>query len=175
MEPGFLVASPQMRDSNFSRTVVLLVQHSPDGALGLVINRELQHSLTDVVAHLKLGVTPKINRAVLWGGPVERGAGFVVFQGPSTEGWTVPGGIGISSSRERLSALLSSGQDFLLCLGYAGWGPGQLDREFETGSWVYVDPDPALVFGCPTAERYDRALQSLGVTAGNLWMNPVDE
>lgn len=175
MEPGLLVASPQMRDPNFERAVVLLVQHSAQGALGLVVNRESPVRLGSVIDQLELGGSDIADRNVLWGGPVERGAGFVVFRGPAPEGWTCPGNISVSPSRERLAALVRGGEAFHLCLGYAGWGPSQLDRELESGSWVHVEADPWLVFDAPTAERYDRALARLGAPAGALWMNPVNE
>lgn len=166
-----------MRDPNFHRTVVLLVQHSGEGALGLVVNRETPVRLGDVVEHLEVGSGPasRSSRPVLWGGPVERGAGFVLFKGRAPEGWQVRGDLSVSASKERLSALVAAGADFHLCLGYAGWGPGQLDREFTEGSWIYVDASSELLFDCPVSDRYDRALALLGVTAESLWMNPVDE
>jgi putative transcriptional regulator len=175
MEPGLLVASPQMRDPNFERSVVLLVQHSSQGALGLVVNRESPVRLGSVIDQLDLGTEGMADRSVLWGGPVERGAGFVVFRGPAPEGWTCPGDISVSPSRERLASLVRAGQPFHLCLGYAGWGPLQLDREVQSGSWVHVEADASLLFDAPTAERYERALARLGAPAGALWMNPVNE
>ncbi|MBM4389520.1 MAG: YqgE/AlgH family protein [Deltaproteobacteria bacterium] len=175
MEPGLLVASPQMRDPNFGGAVVLLVQHSSQGALGLVVNREAPVKIGDVASHLDLpGKSGPLLSPALWGGPVERGSGFVLYRGVCREGWTVSG-IGISPSRERLAALIAASSEFALCLGYAGWGPGQLDRELEEGSWVYVEATPDLLFECPLGDRYDRALQRLGVSAQTLWMTPVNE
>lgn len=175
MEPGLLIASPQMRDSNFARSVVLLLQHNEEGALGLVINRETPLKVADVLSRLRvIGGTPPAS-AALWGGPVEPGAGFVVFGGEDTEGWSVVPGVGVSSSRERLASLQVRSERYLLCLGYSGWGPGQLDQEFETGSWVWVEATPALVFETALANRYDAALATLGVTAQSLWMYPVNE
>lgn len=175
MEPGLLIASPQMRDTNFARSVVLLLQHQDEGALGLVINRESSLKVADVVGRLKLPGVRRSSASTLWGGPVEPGAGFVIFRGESSEGWNVNPGIGVSSSRERLATLAQGVDPFLLCLGYAGWGAGQLDREFETGSWVWVEASPELLFEVEMAQRYDAALARLGVTAGNLWMYPVNE
>jgi putative transcriptional regulator len=175
VEPGFLVSSPQMRDDNFKRTVVLLVQHTPEGALGLVVNRETQVPLRDVVSTVASGAVVTSNKPVLWGGPVERGHGFVLFRGRAPEGWQVRPDVAVSASRERLAALVAANAEFLLCLGYAGWGPGQLDREFEEGSWLHVDASLDLLFECSAADRYDRALARLGLTADALWMNPINE
>lgn len=175
MEPGLLVASPQMRDPNFERAVVLLVQHTAQGALGLVINRAARVRVGEVVQHLDMpGTAEPLQRPALWGGPVERGAGFVLFQGLAPEGWKA-GGVAVSPSRERLAALVGAGAEFHLCLGYAGWGPGQLDRELSEGSWVFVEAVSELIFETPLAERYDRALALLGVPPELLWMTPVSE
>lgn len=175
MEPGFLIASPQLRDPNFQRTVVLLVHHDEQGALGLIVNRSSAVRLGDVVEHLDEVAPGRANRPVLAGGPVDRAVGFVVFRGRAPEGWTVGDAIAVSASSERLSALVASGAEFLLCLGYAGWGPGQLDREYEEGSWVHLDASADLVFEVGLDERYDRALARLGLSADTLWMNPVSE
>lgn len=174
MEPGFLISSPQMQDGNFARTVVLLVHHNEDGALGLVVNRPHQVRLGEV----SLPGTPRPSLArqqALWGGPVEPSVGFVIFRGRCEEGWELPGGIAVSASRDRLSSLLASGAPFHLCLGYSGWGKGQLDLEFESGSWVYTEASPDLVFGCPAEQCYDLALAKMGLSASSLWMTPVDE
>lgn len=175
MEPGLLIASPQLRDPNFQRTLVLLVSHSEEGALGLVINRLSPVRLGDVVEHLETLHPSGANRPVLWGGPVDRVRGFVVFRGRAPEGWTVGDGVAVSDSGERLGALIAAGAEFLLCLGYAGWAPGQLDREFAEGSWVHLEATPELVFESGLEERYDRALARLGLSVETLWMNPVDE
>ena len=172
MEPGLLIASPQMHDTNFNRTVILLAHHGPQGALGVVINRAHEVRFSDILQDLP----PEIARqAVLWGGPVEPGAGFVVFRGEGAEGWAVPGGVTVSASRERLEELIAARAEFLLCLGYAGWGPGQLDEEFARGSWVYTEATPDLLFGAALEDRYERALAGIGVTSRDLWMSPVDE
>lgn len=165
-----------MRDPNFHRTVVLLVQHTAEGALGLVINRETPVRLAEVVEHLEVASgANRSNRPVLWGGPVERGAGFVLFKGRAPEGWQIRADLSVSASRERLAALVATGTEFHLCLGYAGWGPGQLDKEYAEGSWLHTDASPEVLFECPVAERYDRALAVLGVSAESLWMTPIDE
>lgn len=175
MEAGFLIASPQMRDPTFQRTVVLLVQHNREGALGLVVNRESPVRLGNVVDRV-MSISPaRANRPVLWGGPLERGAGFVLFKGKAAEGWQIRGDLSVSASKERLSALVASSADFHLALGYASWSAGQLDKEFAEGSWLHVDASADLIFECPSSDRYDRALASLGVSADNLWMTPINE
>ena len=175
MDPGLLVASPQLRDPNFQRSVVLLVQHNAEGALGLIINRRAPMRLGDVVENAE-GVNPALaNQPVLWGGPVERAVGFVVFRGEAAEGWMIGGGVSVSTSSQRLADLVAGNGRFVLCLGYAGWAPGQLDREFEEGSWVYSDCTADILFDTDLADRYDLVLARNGLHADTLWMNPVNE
>lgn len=166
-----------MRDPNFERTVVLLCQHTDEGALGLVINREGAVPVADVLEGMKLGNRVSDDELTWWGGPVGRGTGFVIWRGqvPKDEGWTLGGEIAVSPSVDRLTRLLDGGSPFHLCLGYAGWSPEQLDLEIARGAWLYTDPDPALIFEVPQALRYDRALALLGLKAETVWMLPIDE
>jgi putative transcriptional regulator len=174
---GLLIASPQMRDPNFAGTVVLLCHHNSDGALGVVINRQTNLTLREILEQLDVEAGPGADVQVLWGGPVEQGAGFVVFPGAVEDdtGWNLPGPLAVSPSRRQLEDVLGDGGPFFLCLGYAGWGPGQLDSEIETGSWLYIEIDTNLVLDAPIPQRYDRALEKLGLTADQIWMVPVNE
>ncbi len=164
MGPGILIASPQMKDPNFEGTVVLLCQHDGDGALGVIVNRPTPFSIEDVIERMEVEPVPSHDDQVLWGGPVERGAGFVIFSGqvPEDSGWNLPGGVAVSPSREQLEKLIRSDARYHLCLGYAGWGPGQLEQEIETGSWLYTDVDPGLVLTGEVEGRYESALTNKG-------------
>ncbi len=176
--PGLLIASPQLRDPNFQRTVVLMVHHDPEGALGLVINRDGPVRVGDVLRHMELPVPEEgADTPAWWGGPVQPSTGFIVFPGEvdEEEGWNLGRGVAVTQSATILGRRLEAGLPFHLVLGYAGWGPGQLDAEIEAGSWLFADVDPAIVFDLPMAERYERALALLGLTATTAWMQPVDE
>jgi putative transcriptional regulator len=176
MQPTLLIASPQMHDQYFERTVVLVWHHGPDGAIGVVVNKPVEHKLEDVLdMEGPLPTRPEV--AVVWGGPVESLAGTVVTLGPLNpeEGVRLPRGLAVTHSQDALVRLLSDRAPMMLCLGYAGWSPGQLDREIELGGWLYTDCDPSIVFDTPPEERYDRALATLGLTAGRVWMTPVSE
>jgi len=175
---GLLVASPQMLDTNFSRTLVLLCQHDSQGALGVVINRETNLSVREVVEQLDFDSMLETDNQVLWGGPVEQGAGFVVFAGDIGDdvGWNLANGqIAVSPSKELLESLLRHQQQYHLCLGYAGWGPGQLEEEISTGSWLYTEAEPDLILQAPVEERYESALAKMGLSLGGFWMKPINE
>lgn len=189
MKPSILIASPQMRDTFFEKTVILLWHHDEDGAVGVVVNRPLEQSLPDViVAPDGVDLAPYRDAKVAWGGPVDTTTGTVVARRamPEDEGWSIETHatvasdeaptsrvIGVTRSLDQLLALIRAREPFVLCLGYAGWGPGQLDDEVSSGAWLWTDCDPGLVFDVPADQRYDQALATLGLTQSGVWMQPV--
>jgi putative transcriptional regulator len=176
MEPGLLIASPQMVDPYFRNAVILLCRHDEQGAIGLVVNRPLELTVDQALAALNPPKSEPHPETVLWGGPVESGTGFVVLRGAlADEGWQLDPELAVSPSRERLFRAISSGETFHLCLGYAGWGAGQLDHEIQSGSWLYAEIDPGIVFDAAIEERYEKALKKLGLVSDQVWMKPVDE
>ncbi|MDH5674165.1 MAG: YqgE/AlgH family protein [Myxococcales bacterium] len=184
LAPGFLVAAPSLLDPNFKRSVVLLVDHRPEGSLGLVINRVAQISLSDVLTPLGLQAlsAPAVEGRVMVGGPVAPDTGWLIFEqaGPAPDGEEVvrvSERLAVSASREVLERLIARGGDerMQLLLGYSGWGPGQLDAEIAQGSWIPVDFDESIVFDIPAAERWTRALGLLGIDPARLTLQPPSE
>ena len=169
-----LIASPQMGDPNFDRTVVLVCQHDENGAVGLVVNREGPATVSDVLEKLEIETTSAYDTPTWLGGPVRPGTGFVLWRGTvdPDEGWNVGGGIAVSPSAERLNLLALGGTPFALCLGYAGWSPGQLDEEVQSGAWLFIDVDANILFEHPMDKRYEAALALLGLTAATVVMTP---
>lgn len=175
--PGLLIASPQLRDPNFSGTVVLLWHHDQQGAMGAIVNRATDLDLSEITEQLALPA-PDAPTAVHFGGPVQPENGFLVYEGQVDErmGWNPRPDIAVTSSQEILEQVLKEKADFLLCLGYSGWGPGQLEREIEEGSWLYTELDPRILFGMSADERYDEAMASLGLDPRQIWMmQPISE
>lgn len=169
--PGFLVASPALLDPNFQRTVVLLVAHNADGALGFVINRPmLGLTVERVLRELGEPCARARPEPVMDGGPVQREAGFVVVDREDesrpfpTDGYQVGPRIIVSSSRAALQMLgrERSPDRCHLMLGYSGWGPGQLEDEIAAGAWLPADLDAALVFDAPMSERWELAFAAIG-------------
>lgn len=177
MKPTLLIASPQMHDPFFERSVVLVFHHDEDGAIGVVVNKAVEFTLPEVI-EFEHGVDPAPydDASVAWGGPVETGSGTVVTRGevPDDEGWAF-GELSITRSHEALQSLLRRGEPLLLCLGYAGWGAGQLDEELEKGGWLFTDLSAELVMDVPMEERYQAALATLGLTEHMVWMPPITE
>jgi putative transcriptional regulator len=172
-----LIAMPGIGDERFERAVVYLCRHDEEHAMGLAVNRPVEGLKLPVLLE-KLGVDASGAPAtriepVLVGGPVEVERGFVLHTDDySSEGATLPIGDGLSltTSREVLQALAHDGapRKAVLALGYAGWGPGQLEREVRENVWLVAEPDEALIFDDDHEHKWSRALAALGINAGAL-------
>lgn len=171
-----LIAMPSMSDPRFARSVIYLCAHNAEGAMGLVLNR-LIDSITfkDLLEELKVEEEPvekDAAPAIHFGGPVETGRGFVLhsvdYVGPDS--MTLSGKFALTATVDILKAIAAGTgpQRHLLALGYAGWGPGQLDGELHENAWLSVDADPDLVFSVALTEKWDRALAKLGIDASLL-------
>ena len=165
-----LVAMPQMSDPRFARSVVYLCAHSGDaGAMGLVINK-LLGPLTMGELFAQLEIEPKgavSAHPVHFGGPVEAGRGFVLHTADYREEATlhVDGNIAVTATLEVLRAIGKGRgpRQSLFALGYAGWGPGQLDAEIQANGWLSVAADDDIVFSADCDAKWRRALSKLGI------------
>jgi len=166
-----LLSTPAIGDPRFARSVIHLCEHSPEGAFGLVVNRPVPFlRLHAVLDQLGIAVAEGVaDVPVLGGGPVETQRGFVLHRDDAPgvpADRPLPGGLGLTASTEMLGAI-ARGQgpsQWLLALGYAGWGPGQIEGELAQNAWLTRDADPDLIF---TAERGEgqwlRALRQMGI------------
>jgi putative transcriptional regulator len=164
-----LIAMPNMRDPRFARTVIFVCAHNADGAMGLVVNR-LVGSVTfpDLLEQLEIEVG-KISQEIRvhFGGPVESGRGFVLHSGDYSHDSTlkVAGEMALTATVDILNDIANDRgpRCSLLALGYAGWGPGQLDSEIQANGWLHVAPDESLVFDDDLDSKWERAIAKLGV------------
>lgn len=167
-----LIALPAIGDRRFERAVVLVFAHDADHAMGLVLNQRLEGlKLGEVLDQLSLPC-PEARRgeAVLLGGPVQRERGFVLHTGDfrASDGSTLstPCGLACTPTREALEALSrgdAAPRRSRLALGYAGWGPGQLEQEIRQNVWLTCPADETLAFDTPKTELWAAALGRLGV------------
>jgi putative transcriptional regulator len=165
-----LVAMPTMTDPRFAKSVIYMCAHSSEGAMGLVVNRMFD-ALTFPALLEQLGID--VPRAiaepihVLFGGPVETGRGFVLHSPDYRRDGTlvVDDGVALTATIDILRAIASGTgpRRHLLALGYAGWGPGQLDSEFRSNGWLSVDADDDLVFDPHLETKWGRAMAKLGI------------
>jgi putative transcriptional regulator len=164
-----LVAMPQMRDPRFARSVIYMCAHSADGAMGLVVNRRVG-SLTfdDLLKQLSIGPNKRNDEIrVHFGGPVEQGRGFVLHSSDylQTGSLRVDDAVALTATLDILKEMAAGGgpRKSLLALGYAGWGPGQLDAEIQANGWLSVTSDEALVFDDHLDNKWERAIGKIGI------------
>lgn len=165
-----LIAMPGMGDARFQRSVILICAHSDDGAMGLIINKPAgELSFGGLLDHLGIkSVGGGRDIRVRFGGPVERGRGFVLHSADWAGGdatMQVPGGLRMTATLDILEALASGGgpAQALLALGYSGWGGGQLEQELSRNDWLVCDPGVELVFSDEDPAKWAGALRSMGV------------
>lgn len=164
-----LIAMPGMADPRFTQAVIYVCAHTPDGAMGIVINRPLaQPSFDALLRQLEIDPTPPARQLRLHaGGPVEHGRGFVLH----TTDWTGDGSLlvddhlALTASLDILKAIAGGGgpKDGILALGYAGWGPGQLDQEIQQNAWLSAPATTALVLAADHDTKWRRALAILHI------------
>ena len=164
-----LIAMPTMADPRFAQSVIYLCAHTLEGAMGLVLNRPVaKPTFQELLRQLKVDPDPPVRQIRMHaGGPVENGRGFVLH----TADWTGDGSlrvddaVALTASLDVLKVIAEGNgpRECLLALGYAGWGPGQLDREIQDNAWLSVPADEALVFGGGHDTHWRRALAKLHV------------
>jgi putative transcriptional regulator len=186
----FLIAMPGLEDETFARSVIYMCEHSARGAMGLIINKPADISMRLLFDKVELPLRREdlMQNPVGHGGPVQTERGFVLHEPlqdplrtdkPEQEGsayastLTVPGGLEMTTSRDVLEALSSGAgpRRVLVTLGYASWGEGQLESELGENTWLTVPASADVIFEVPMAERYDRALDLLGLKS---WMLSPD-
>ncbi len=172
LAPGFLAATPPLRDSNFQRALVLLVEHGEQGALGFIVNQPGETMLASVLEELELPVPSALaERIAFIGGPVSPDIGWIVYDPATMPGEeessaiAVSEHLAVSASRDLLEAIAHGrGPERALCLfGYAGWGPGQLEGELEQGAWIPLPLDTLDLFRVPADAQWAQALGSIGI------------
>ena len=169
-----LVAMPQLEDRNFLRTVIFLCFHRPEGAMGIIINR-LNGGVTygELMHQLGIKIEPSNNdRPVHFGGPVEPQRGFVLHSIDRVEENTIviEDGFGLTITTDILKSIYQGDgpSKNILALGYAAWGPGQLDAEIKSNSWMAVPADRELVFDPNLDKKWERAFTKIGVNLSTL-------
>jgi putative transcriptional regulator len=164
-----LIAMPAMADPRFSQTVIYVCAHTSDGAMGIVINHPLSApSFEDLLRQLKVDPVPPARQIRLCnGGPIDNARGFVLH----TIDWTdtaslrVDDTLALTASLDILKAIANGGgpRQSLLALGYAGWGPGQLDEEMQNNVWLSAPADLDVIFDGDHNTKWQRALAKLHV------------
>jgi putative transcriptional regulator len=182
LDGKMLIAMPGMRDERFIQTVIYVCAHSNEGAMGIIVNKRASDvSFPELL--VKLNVIPQEERiqlppdaqsvTVLRGGPVETQRGFVLHSSDYyMENSTLPidDGVCLTATLDVLKAIAtgSGPAKAILALGYAGWAPGQLESEMQENGWLHCGADKDLIFGDDITDKYQKALQKIGINPGML-------
>lgn len=163
-----LVAMPSMQDPRFRKSVIFLCAHDIGGAMGIVINQELAGvPLSLLLAQLSVTSEGFDSFPVLHGGPVDTARGLLLHTSDvmKSESIRIDRDFAVTGTIEALRDIVAGDGpiDKLFALGYAGWGPEQLETEISENSWLVADADPELVFRTSAHLKWDRALKKMGI------------
>ncbi len=167
--PSFLAAPPSLVDDIFKNAVIAVAMHQDEGAMGFIISRQTELSFHELLEDLSIKAKVA-DRTVLYGGPVSKNSGFVLYEHrankPLTPGLFLCDTISITPSRELLDKAAAGKLPgrFELILGYAGWGPGQLETELCGGGWLNTPFYPEIMFDVPLSERWNHTFSQVGVS-----------
>ncbi|MDA9557484.1 YqgE/AlgH family protein [Vibrio sp.] len=169
----FLVAMPGMNDPYFQHSVVYLCEHNNDGAMGIIINAPIDLTIGSMLEQAQVDPAyPKsklksLERLVISGGPISEDRGFILHKPHDTYDSSIQmtEQISITTSKDILSVLGTNAEpdSYLVALGYAGWEAGQLETELTDNSWLTIAADANIMFNTPIPERWNKAVESLGI------------
>lgn len=170
-----LIAMPGMPDVRFEKSVIFVCSHSAEGALGLIVNKPLEGlPFRELMTQMDIPVTDATPRVpVMFGGPVETDRGYVLHSNERANTQTtlaVTSEIALTPTIDILRAIArgTGPQKFLFALGYAGWGPGQIEDEIAGNGWIHCDADTEIIFRDDTASKWEMALAKLGANISGL-------
>jgi len=165
-----LIAMPGMGDPRFEKSVVFLCAHSPREAMGLIVNKPASGlRFRDLLEQLKIAPGPECpDMRVHFGGPVEHGRGFVLHSADYTSNSStlrIDDRFGMTATLDVLEDMARGmgPARAMLMLGYAGWGPGQLEREIAQNGWLTAEASPELVFALDDGAKWAMSLKTLGI------------
>lgn len=170
----FLIAMPGLLDPIFHHTVTFLCQHTKEGALGIVINRPAEMKLGEIFKQMNISYNSDTiaNTPIYAGGPVQQDRGFVVHTACGEWDMTLPVSqdISLTTSRDVIEAIAAGEgpEHFLVALGYAGWGEGQLEKEILGNSWLNTPFAKQILFETPVNQRWNAAASQIGININQL-------
>jgi len=174
LENQLLIAMPTLSDPYFNKTVTYICEHNDDGAMGLIINLPVNLTLNELLEQIDADNKDclSLEQPVLTGGPVAPQRGFVLHspQHCWTSSLSLSSDLMITTSKDILMALGTeeAPESYVVTLGYAGWGPGQLEQEILENSWLTTPADADIIFNTPIEMRWKKATEKLGIDLAHL-------
>lgn len=163
----FLLAMPGLAGEYFGNTITYICEHNEEGAMGFMVNRPMKLTVAQLLEQLGIGATLRAEQSVLEGGPVKTERGFILHSDEVEydASLSLGSGLMLSTSRQTLQAI-GEGRGprrYLVALGYAGWGSGQLENELLNNAWLSCPADIDILFDVPFDQRVNKAAASLGI------------
>lgn len=178
LQNHFLIATPQLEGSYFGRSVTYICEHNKEGAMGIVINQKAEMTLQQLLGMTEEAFTLDNNHAddqIFSGGPVSRDRGFILHttQPGFSSSLALTSEIMVTTSKDILSVIGNDDgpQQSIVALGYAGWSPGQLEEELESNSWLTLEADLDLLFNVPAEDKWQAAIDKIGIDIWQLAPN----
>lgn len=166
----FLISMPQVQDDSFAHTITYVCHHSEYGAMGLVINRPIGFDLGALAFQLGIEYHPAARQQDIYdGGPLQRDRGFVLHSGSSADNWlschSLNDELCLTTSNDILEAICNGHgpENYLITLGYAGWAPGQLEREMSDNLWLSCPAKLDIMFAVSAQQRMQAAASMMGI------------
>ncbi|KPB01162.1 YqgE/AlgH family protein [Ahrensia marina] len=175
-EGKFLLAMPTLETSLFDRSIIYICAHSHDGAMGFQVNKSSDMTIKELIGKTDIAQDTRfvaknsaaVSNFVRNGGPVDEHRGFVLHSGDYHSDTTIPisENVYLTSNIEILRSIMNGTgpSRVVVSLGYAGWGPGQLEQEVADNAWLTLDADPEVIFDQRHEGKYERMLVAMGIT-----------
>ncbi|WP_277208535.1 YqgE/AlgH family protein [Vibrio misgurnus] len=174
----FLIAMPSMKDPYFKRSVIYLCEHNEEGAMGLMINAPLDVTVGGMLKQVEiepaypLSQQASLNQPVFNGGPVAEDRGFILHRPRDhyEASLNMTDQIVVTTSKDILTVLGTDAEpeNYIVALGYSGWATGQLEMELKENAWLTIEADPELIFNTPIHQKWQKAIQKLGISPAQL-------
>jgi len=165
----FIIAMPGLNDVNFDHTVTYICEHDENGTFGVVINVKTDITFAEVISQMNIDLQPneKHIENIFLGGPVQQGRGFILHNPPGDwkSSLKINDKIALTTSQDILEAMAQNEgpENALVALGYAGWGPGQLEDELAANTWLSCPAEEQIIFDTPIEKRWETAAKLIGV------------
>ena len=169
-EPSFLIALPGLRDQTFYQSVILLIEHNKEGALGFIINKKSNVPISDLLEGPKQPQIPSTMKAWV-GGPVDTETGIILKPANASDkkGFTLTSNSDVLSEMVSQSTHINASEfvnaimyPYRFLVGYTGWGPQQLDQELRNGFWLETEVNKDILFNCPWSNIWHTCISSFG-------------
>jgi len=173
-----LIATPLIRDTHFYHAVTYICEHNTNGAVGIIINHPTDIKLSTALEQMNITITSEQPKQInlCYGGPVQQERGFVIHSphGQWISTLKISQDIAITTSQDILKSIAhgEGPQEMIMCLGYAGWSPNQLEQEIKESAWLHCPADPDILFRVPQAQRWKFAMEKLGCDINKLILQP---